>query len=190
MFWQKVENNQIEEKETKMEGKDEKIKFANKVYGKVGKEDIRDVKEIEEIIRKSISCRFGFIDGDEPFVTPAPFGYENNTFYFHGALDDRKIEIVRKNSKVCFEMTIDVDLLRGANGFACSWMMGYRRILGTGRAFILGSDKDKIHGLDLIVAHYAEGKFIYPQEKIDTCEVVKVEIKTIHAFKSVFEKPV
>ncbi len=170
-----------------METKNERMKFGNKVYAKVGKEDIKDVKEIEEIIRKSISCRFGFIDGDEPFVTPAPFGYEKNTFYFHGALDDRKIEIVKKNNKVCFEMTIDVDLLRGANGLPCSWMMGYRRILGTGRAFILESDEDKIHGLNLIVGHYTDGQFTFPQEKIDTTAVVKVEIKSINAFKSVFE---
>jgi nitroimidazol reductase NimA-like FMN-containing flavoprotein (pyridoxamine 5'-phosphate oxidase superfamily) len=173
-----------------MEGKEEKIKFPNEVYKKVSKEDIHDAKEIEEIIRKSISCRFGFIDGDEPFVTPAPFGYEKNAFYFHADPDDRKIQIVRKNNKVCFEMTTDVDLLRGVNGLPCSWMLGYRRILGTGRAFILGSDEEKIHGLDLIVAHYAEGKFVFPHEKIDACEVVKVEIKTLNAFKSVFERPV
>jgi uncharacterized protein len=164
--------------------KDEKSKFDNKMYEKVEKTSINDTEEIDEIIQKTISCRFGFIDGDEPYVTPAPFGHEKNTLYFHGSLDDRKVDLVKKNNKVCFEMTVDVQLLRGIDGKPCSWMMGYRRILGTGRAFILKNDEEKIHALNLIVRHYTEGNFNFPQEKIDTTEVVKVEIKSITAFKS------
>jgi nitroimidazol reductase NimA-like FMN-containing flavoprotein (pyridoxamine 5'-phosphate oxidase superfamily) len=157
------------------------------MYEKVEKKEIKNTEEIDEIIKKSISCRFGFVDGDEPFVTPAPFGYEKNTLYFHGPLDDRKFELVRKNNKVCFEMTIDVQLLRGVDGKPCSWMMGYRRVLGTGRAFILKTDEEKIFALNSIMRHYTDGEFSFPQEKIDVTGVVKVEITSINAFKSVYQ---
>ena len=66
--------------------------------------EITDIKEIEEIIKKADCCRIALVDNDEPYIVPVNFGYERNTLYFHGALEGRKAEIIRKNNNICFEL--------------------------------------------------------------------------------------
>ena len=142
--------------------------------------EITDISEIEEIIEKSINCRIGLVDGDEPYVVPVCFGYEREALYFHGALEGRKIELIKKNDRVSFEMEADVEIVSGAN--ACDWTTKYRSVIGVGRASILESDGEKIHGLELIMKHYSEGsegEFSFPKSRLDLSSVVRVDIELI-----------
>ena len=43
-----------------------------------------------------------FVDGDEPYVISMNFGYKDKALYLHSATEGRKIEIIKKNNKVCF----------------------------------------------------------------------------------------
>ncbi len=65
--------------------------------------EITDIREIEQVIAGADICRIGFVDGDEPYIVPVSFGYEDNAIYFHSALEGRKVNLIKKNSKVCFE---------------------------------------------------------------------------------------
>lgn len=166
-----------------MRRKDEKIKDIRMVEG-VERKEITDIEEIESIIKKAVICRFGFIDGDEPYIAPAPFGYERNALYFHGALKDRKGELIKRNNKVCFEITIDAEVVRLKPGGPCDWMMRYRRVIGVGRAYILENDEKKSHALNVLMRQYTEGEFSFPKQKLDGVLVVKVDIKSIAGKKS------
>jgi len=73
--------------------------------------EITDNSEIEKIIGKAICCRIGLVDNDEPYIVPVCFGYERNTIYFHSALEGRKVELIKKNNKVCFEIDTDLEIL-------------------------------------------------------------------------------
>jgi nitroimidazol reductase NimA-like FMN-containing flavoprotein (pyridoxamine 5'-phosphate oxidase superfamily) len=171
-------------KEWNMRRKDEKIKDIRMVEG-IERKEITDIEEIESIIKKAVICRFGFVDGDEPYIAPGPFGYERGALYLHGSLKDRKAELIRKNSKVCFEITTDVEVVRLKPGGPCDWMMRYRRVIGVGRAYILENDAEKSHALRLIIGHYSEGDFSFPKSELDKTLVVKVDIKSITGKKIV-----
>ena len=80
---------------------------------------ITGINEIEEIINKAGVCHLGLVDGDEPYVVPFSFGYERGALYFHGNMKGRKIELIRKNNRVCFEMETDVEVKEAEQ--ACDW---------------------------------------------------------------------
>ena len=144
--------------------------------------EITDINEIETIIKRATHCQIGLVDNDEPYVVPVNFGYERNALYFHGALEGRKVELIQKNNKVCFEMDTDVELVKSES--SCDWAMKYRSVIGMGRAHILENDEEKLHGLRLIQRHYAEGDTSIPKSKLDSVMVVKIEITSITGKKS------
>jgi len=166
-----------------MPRKDEKIKDI-KLVETIKKKEITDNKESEKIIKKAIICRLGFIDGDEPYIAPTPFGYERDALYYHGSLTDRKAELTKKNNKVYFEITTDAELVRVKPGGPCNWMMVYSRVVGTGRIHILEKDEDKSHGLRVIVNQYTEGEISFPKSRLDKTLVVRVNIESITGIKS------
>ena len=139
--------------------------------------EITDTEEIERIIKRAISCRIGLVDNDEPYVVPVCFGYERNALYFHGALEGRRVELIKKNNKICFEIDTDVKVVR--NEEPCKWAMKYRSVIGVGRAHILESDEEKSHGLRLIMRQYSGDKFNFSKLEVDSVLVVRVEIESI-----------
>ena len=157
--------------------------YGYKVVKDIKKEDITDIEELEEIIKKGLACRVGFIVGDEPYIAPTPFGYERNALYFHADFNDQRAQFIRMNNKVCFEITTGLEIVRLEGLGVCSWMTEFQRVMGKGRAVILEDDEEKSHGLNLIVNQYAEGDFVFPQEKLDITLVVKVEISSMAGIK-------
>lgn len=144
--------------------------------------EIIDIDEIERIIKKAICCRIGLVDTDEPYVVPVSFGYERNALYFHSALEGRKVELIKKNNKICFEIDTDVEVAKARK--PCGWTMKYRSVIGVGRAYILENDEEKSHGLKLIMRQYTEGNFSFPKSTLDSVLVVRVDIGSITGKKS------
>ena len=138
---------------------------------------ITDIEEIEGIIKKAIVCHLGLVDGDEPYVVPVCFGYERNTLYFHGNSEGRKVELIKKNNKICFEMEIDVEVKKAEE--ACDWAMKYMSVIGMGRAYILEKDEEKSHALRLITKRYAGDELSFPKSELDKTSVVRVDIESI-----------
>jgi len=140
--------------------------------------EITDINEIEKIIKKAVCCRIGLVDGEEPYVVPVSFGYERDALYFHGALEGRKAELIKKDTQICFEIDTDVEVAKSEK--PCSWTMKYRSVIGVGRAYILESDEEKSRGLTVIMGQYTEGgDFSFPKSTLDRTLVVKVDIRSI-----------
>ena len=144
--------------------------------------EITDIEEIEKIIKKAMVCRISLVDNDEPYIVPVCFGYERDVLYFHGASEGRKVELIKKNNKICFEIDTDAEVVKAEE--ACSWTMKYRSVIGVGRACILEKDEEKSHGLKLIVRQYTEGNFSFPKSKLDSILVIRVDIESITGKKS------
>lgn len=143
----------------------------------VGIMKITDIDEMEGIIKEATCCRIGLVDNDEPYVVPVCFGYERNALYFHGALTGRKIELIKKNNKICFEIDTDVEIVNVE--IPCYAVEKYKSVIGVGRAYILEDDEEKTHGLNLITKQYTKGDFSFPKSELDKTLVVKVDIKSI-----------
>ncbi len=95
--------------------------------------EVTDMAVIEEILQSCKTCHVAMIDGSEPYVVPLSYGWERNgnvlTLYFHCAWEGRKLEILRKNNRVCFEISREGKLLHAQVpcnlGYDYSSMIGY-----------------------------------------------------------------
>ena len=138
---------------------------------------IVELAEIEEIVRKSLVCRLGLAEENRPYVVPLIFGFKDRTLYFHSAPEGKKIEILRKNSKVCFEFDLDHEIL--VDEEACRWGMKYRSVIGFGKASFVEDLEEKRKGLDVIMQHYSGRSFSYPEPAVENTVVIKVEIESM-----------
>ncbi len=139
--------------------------------------EISDRFAIEAIIRKSNACRLGMIDGDKPYIVPLCFGYEDNVLYFHGSLNGRKIDLIRKNPNVCFEFDLITEPIESED--ACSWSMKYQSVVGFGKAVFLERLEEKIEALGIIMKQYSDRAYRFPENKLEAITVFKVEIESM-----------
>lgn len=143
--------------------------------------EIEDRAELESIIGAAMVCRLAMSENDRPYVVPLCFGYKDGNLYFHSAEEGKKLEVLRANNLVCFEMDIDHELVR-ANS-PCESEMKYRSVVGFGRASFVSEVEEKRIALDIITRHYseenAEGTFEYPEQKIAKTVIIKVKIESL-----------
>ncbi len=144
--------------------------------------EIEDAKEIESIISRSDVCRIALCENNSPYIVPMCFGYSDNCLYFHSAADGRKIDIIKKNNRVCFEFDIQEGLIRSGN--PCNWDMKYYSVIGFGRAFFIEDFEGKTKALDIITGHYSGDVFEYQKNSVDSVTVIKVKIEEITGKKS------
>ncbi|MBW1922301.1 MAG: pyridoxamine 5'-phosphate oxidase family protein [Deltaproteobacteria bacterium] len=144
--------------------------------------EIRDRAEIDDIIRSSQVFRLSLSDNGRPYIVPLCFGYDGKALYFHCAGQGKKLDIIRKNREVCFEFDIVEGMLEAEH--ACDWGVRYRSVIGFGTALILEDISEKEHGLNHLMAHYANRSFSFPPKKTALTTVVKIEIHELTGKRS------
>jgi uncharacterized protein len=145
--------------------------------------EIKDPVVIEEILQRSQLCRIGLVDGDEAYIVPLNFGYSNSVLYFHSAPQGRKMDLIRKNPNVTFEITMTSEILSGEK--PCQWTTRYRSVMGTGTMDIVNNKGSKVSGLNVIMKKYgAEGDLVYDEALLDRMVILKLRIDTMHAKQS------
>ena len=143
---------------------------------------IKEISEIEGIIRKATVCRIALCENDKPYLVPVCFGYADHTLYFHSAPEGKKLDILRKNNNVCFEMEIDTSAVE--NDKACAWSFRYKSVIGYGKALFVKDPALKQKALEIILSQYSNRKFEIPENELRKTEVLKVEIDEITGKKS------
>jgi len=138
------------------------------------KQLITESVAIESIIDKASVCRLAMSVNDQPYIVPLNFGYKDKVLYFHCATKGLKLEYIKANSKVCFQMDINKKIIMSEK--ACKWGMNYLSVIGFGKAFIVENQEEKSCALDIIMKHYSNEKFTYLKKELDRIVVVKVEI--------------
>ena len=155
----------------------------NKFHMRRKDKELTDSKEIEGIVKKATVCRLGLMDEDEAYIVPVNFGYEKNAIYFHSALEGRKIELIKRNDKVCFEIEADVGIEKNDKS-ECSTK--YRSVIGMGRTRILESAEERVRGLKAIMRQCAGGEYSILEEKLNSVLVVEIRIENITGKQSGF----
>lgn len=60
--------------------------------------------EMERLLKEHWHGRLGLCVDDEPYVVPVAYKYDEGKIYFHSEKQGKKIDFMRGNSKVCFEI--------------------------------------------------------------------------------------
>ncbi|MBW2091054.1 MAG: pyridoxamine 5'-phosphate oxidase family protein [Deltaproteobacteria bacterium] len=140
-------------------------------------QEIKDKDTIESIINRATICRIAVSDENVPYIIPVSFGYKDNCLYIHSAPEGKKITILKKNNQICFEVDTDYELLKADK--ACFFSMKYQSVIGFGKAFFIEDLEKKKAALDIIVKHYSEKSFEYPENIIEYVTVIKIEIDSM-----------
>ncbi|PAF50123.1 hypothetical protein BKH43_05805 [Helicobacter sp. 13S00401-1] len=120
--------------------------------------EITNFKDVFEILKLNDIVRLGLIDNDGlAYILPLNFGYENNDgqlrLYCHSSNEGKKIELIKKQDLVSFEMDRKHSLITGK--VACDYSFAYQSIMGKGRLSFVEDEIEKLHALKLLMAHYA-----------------------------------
>ena len=141
------------------------------------KDEITDRTAIDAIIRGCRVCRLGLSDGEEPYIVPLCFGYDGRVLYFHSAPEGRKINILRKNNRVCVEFDIPGEMKEAEQG--CKWGIKYRSVIGFGTAEIVDDQETKQKALKILLAQYSDKEYTFPDEVVTKTAIIKAIIAQI-----------
>jgi nitroimidazol reductase NimA-like FMN-containing flavoprotein (pyridoxamine 5'-phosphate oxidase superfamily) len=114
--------------------------------------EIKDASIIEEILEGSIICRLAMMDGDMPYLLPFNYGYRDGCLYIHSAPEGKKIDLLRKDNRVCFEVEGTTGIIK--SGEACNWATRFRSVIGYGTVDILSDEDSRQRGLEIIMAQH------------------------------------
>jgi nitroimidazol reductase NimA-like FMN-containing flavoprotein (pyridoxamine 5'-phosphate oxidase superfamily) len=140
--------------------------------------EIHDPALLSAILEGAFVCRIGLADGDVPYVVPMNFAYSGGCLYLHSASEGRKIEILQRNNRVCFEAETGVALVRAEK--ACDFSARYISVIGAGTASFVADLTEKSRVLDLFMEKYAgSGAWSYPQAALRAVTVIRIDIETL-----------
>ena len=145
--------------------------------------EIQAPGEIDAIIQRAQVCRIGLSENDVPYVVPVNFGYAGYCLYFHCATEGRKLDIIRHNSRVCFEMDTDQQIVK-PDGPPCKFSARYRSVIGFGRASIVQHSEEKSTALNIIAQHYGGDPYGFSEEEMKTVAIVKIDISSMTGKKA------
>ena len=146
--------------------------------------EVLDEVKIDKFIRNCDCCRIGFYDkeNNEVYIVPLNFGYSNvdnkKVFYFHGAKEGRKIELISKTKKVSFEMDSNHELIVGK--IACNYSERYQSVMGTGLISFVEDKDEKIAALNEIMFQSTGKKdWDFPEPMLNGVAVFKIEVTSL-----------
>lgn len=142
--------------------------------------EITDKNEIIDIINKCDCCRIAFFDEGYPYIVPMNFGLalENDkiALYFHCAREGKKLDLIKKNPNVSFEMDCSHKLITGE--VACNSTMEFESVVGNGIATIVNENKE--YALTQIMQAYSDKKeFHFDENELSAVTVFKIEVVNV-----------
>lgn len=144
--------------------------------------EITDHAEIVAILRAGTVCRLAFRGGEYPYIIPLNYGFTDGegatALYFHCAREGEKLEQMRRDPHVAFEITGANEVFH-TGGAACSYSMAYESVIGQGILSAV-SGEEKRTGLDAIMRQVAsDTAFTYPDAMIDGVEVLRLDVRSM-----------
>jgi nitroimidazol reductase NimA-like FMN-containing flavoprotein (pyridoxamine 5'-phosphate oxidase superfamily) len=144
--------------------------------------EITDKAEIESIINKADVCQVALSDNNIPYVFPVCFGYKNNSLYFHSALEGKKIDIIQKNPRICFQIHTDTELIESEKG--CDWSIHFRSVTGYGKAELINGIGAKKKAMKIVLEHYSKKDYEISSETLKKTALIRIQIENMTGKKS------
>jgi nitroimidazol reductase NimA-like FMN-containing flavoprotein (pyridoxamine 5'-phosphate oxidase superfamily) len=113
-------------------------------------------------------------------VKPLNFAFHGGSIFFHTALEGEKMEDIRRDDRVCFEVDLPMAYVQGGNN-PCRAEYLYRSVIIRGRACIIQDRDEKIFALKCLMEKYQPGRGYgeFREEKLRITGVVRIDIEQI-----------
>ena len=147
--------------------------------------EITDIDEIRGILDRAKIVHVGMVDGNRPYVVPMNYGYTLNdgklTFYLHGAMRGRKLDVIRTNPNVFVEL--DTDIVPFEGEVACKYGLCYSSVMGEGVAEIVEDTELKKEALSIFMKTQTGKDFEFNDKMVSVVSIIKINISEFTAKK-------
>ena len=130
--------------------------------------EVQSPDEIFDILNRCDTVRMAFRGEHYPYVVPVSFGAElvngKVIVYFHCAREGMKLELLKKDPRICLEGDIFIRTETADHGVT----IRYESVIGFGECRIDEDEQENKYGLKLLTGH--DG---YPDDSPDRCRALE-----------------
>lgn len=135
---------------------------------------VQDPAAIRDILTRCRVCRLAVRDAEGPYIVPMSFGFiwdaDGLRLYFHCAGEGRKLDAIRHDPCVAFEMDAGYELI--SSGAPCGYTCAYESVTGTGAARVVADAGEKCVALACLMKHQTGRDFAFtPKMAAGVCVV-------------------
>ena len=148
---------------------------------RVARKEITDADVITGLLNSCHVGRLATVAPDGyPMVKPLNFVYFKGAIYFHSALEGEKIDHIRRDGRVCFEVDLPVAYARSAES-PCNTDYLYRSVIIRGLASMVKSDAEKAAALKMLIRKYEPMRDAvdFPENKLAITAVVRIDVESM-----------
>ena len=139
---------------------------------------ITDETRIRGILDTAKVLHLGLAVNNEPYVVPLNYGYTMEdgrlTLYMHSATRGKKLDMIRENPNVFFEMDCDLQPFEG--NVACQYGLAYSSIMGRGKATIVEDVQEKIRAMSVLMKTQTQKDFSFNDRLVSIVAVIRVDV--------------
>lgn len=136
-------------------------------------------EEMHSIINESQVCHLGLVDDDQPYILPFNFTIRDQSIFLHSDNIGYKLEIIKKNPKVCINFNVGNELFYRHKQVGCSWGMKYKSINVFGKIQFIDNYDEKYLVMQEFMLKYAGEKFEFSEPSIKNVKIMEVKIDRI-----------
>lgn len=140
---------------------------------------VTDIVEIIKILDSAKILHLGLCVDNEPYVVPMNYGYvmeeDKLKIYLHGARRGKKLDMMRENPNVFFELCCDITPFEG--DVACRYGITYSSVMGRGRATIVDDMAEKRYGLSLLMKTQTGKDFTFEDRMAEVVSVIRIDVE-------------
>ena len=144
---------------------------------------ITDEAQIMDILDKGKVLHLGLAVDNEPYVVPMNYGYtkENGklVMYLHSAVRGKKLDMIRANPKVFFE--IDCDLVPFESELPCQYGLAYSSVMGKGIARIVDDVEEKKQAMTVLMKTQTGKDFTFEDRLVSIVAVIRIDVESYTA---------
>ena len=139
---------------------------------------ITDEHQIQAILDTARVLHLGLAVDNEPYVVPLNYGYvmeeDKLVIYLHSAQRGKKLDMLRANPNVFFEM--DCDRMPFESKLPCQYGMVYSSIMGRGVATIVEDVEEKKQAMTILMKTQTGKDFEFNDRLVSMVAVVRVDV--------------
>ena len=139
---------------------------------------ITDEAKIRQILDSAKVLHLGLAVDNEPYVVPMNYGVAKEdgklVLYLHSATQGKKLDMIRANPNVFFEM--DCDRMPFEGKVACQYGMVYSSIMGRGTAHIVEDVEEKTKAMSILMKTQTGMDFTFTERLVSIVSVIRIDV--------------
>ena len=140
---------------------------------------ITDENQIRHILDTAKVLHLGLAVNNEPYVVPMNYGYAMEegklVLYLHSAVQGKKLDMMRENPRVFFELDCDLAPFEGEK--PCQYGLVYSSVMGRGTASVVEDTAEKIKAMALLMKTQTQKDFEFNDRLVSIVAVIRIDVE-------------